>query len=128
MEACSLRAMPMVIRFTRHSSDWGFFSRILRYSAGGFVELPQQLQGNSLAEQRGFLLRLARQDLVEAFDGRLGLLLMQQADAQAELRLNALRIGAEGAAEGIRGILPAPRLLIADAQIEAGGGMVRHHG
>ena len=67
----------------------------LQIERGGFVELPQQLQGNGLAEQRGFMIRLARQHLVEAVDRRLRLFLMQQANAQAQLRFLALRIGFE---------------------------------
>ena len=67
----------------------------LQIQGRGFVELPQQLQRNGLAEQRRFVIRLARQHLVEAGDGRLRLLLMQQADAQAQLRFLALRIDLE---------------------------------
>ena len=90
-----------------------------------FVELPQQLQRNRLAEQRRLMLGLARQHLVETGDGRLRLFLMQQANSQTQLRFLALRIDFERLLKRIRGFLPAAELLIADAQVEVRRGMPR---
>ena len=79
----------------------------LQIQRRGFVEFPQQLQRDRFAEQRRLMIRLARQHLVEAGDGRLRLFLMQQADAQSELRFFALRIDFERLLERIGRFLPA---------------------
>ena len=97
----------------------------LDVQAGGFVELPQQLQGDGLAEQRGLVLGIRGENLVEAADGRLRLFLAQQADAPAQIGLLALRVHLQGLLEGVRGFLPAAELLVTDAQVEVRRGMLR---
>src|SRR5579872_2730243 len=71
------------------------------------------------------MIRLASQQLVETGDGRLRLFLMEQTNTKAQLSFVALRIRVQSLLEGVRGFRPAAQLLIADAQIEAGGRMPR---
>ena len=97
----------------------------LDVQAGGFVELPQQLQGDGLAEERGLVLGVRGENLVEAGDGRLRLLLPQQANAPAQIGLLALRVHLQGLLERIRGFLPAAELLVTDPQVEVRRGMLR---
>ena len=97
----------------------------LQVERGGFIELPQQLERDRLAEQRRLVGRIARQHAIEADDGRLRLLLVQQADSQAQLCLGAIGVGVQRLLERFGGFVPAAQLLVADTQVEAGGGVAR---
>ncbi len=88
----------------------------LQIERRGFVELPKQLEETALPNSAVSCAGLLRQHFVEVADRRFRLFLMQQADAEAELRFLALRIGFERLLERIGRFLPAAELFVTDAQ------------
>ena len=92
---------------------------------GGFVEAPQQLQGDGLAELCRLVGRILLEVNLKLLESGLRLFQMQEADAETEARFGPVGFGGERGGEPVRGGLPLAKLFVSNGLIEQGDGIVR---